>query len=216
MPNEADPACDLVLVGGVPGSGKTVAISRATDGLHRVDAVDPEHVMWWLRRRLPDRAPYRAYRWLVHLVHTLRVLTHLLSGPRCGRRLVVHDPGTRARRRSLFLAAARMGGWRPVLLYLDVDRATARNGQRIRGRVVHSFDEHWDRWQRLRVTLAAEASTGESRRAPTAEPVLLVDRTDAAEALRRLCLADEVVEVPPCGSAAPSERCGGCAAQVKA
>lgn len=186
---ETDLACDLVLVGGVPGAGKTTAIARATNGLHWVRAVDPEHIMLWLRRRLPDRAPYQAYRWLVHLLHTLSVLAHLLSGPRTGRRLVVHDPGTRARRRSLFLALARLAGWRPVLLYVDVDRGTARDGQRRRGRVVRSFSEHWDSWQRLRITLVAEASTDESRPAVRAEPVLLVDRARAAKLLRGLCLA---------------------------
>ena len=47
-------AYDLVLVGGVPGAGKTTAIARATDDLAHVRAIDPEHVTWWLRQRLPD------------------------------------------------------------------------------------------------------------------------------------------------------------------
>ncbi|HEY5978463.1 MAG TPA: hypothetical protein VIT41_02405, partial [Microlunatus sp.] len=87
---------DLVLVGGVPGAGKTTAIARATDDLAHVGALDPEHVSWWLRRRLPAAVPYRTYRWIVHAGHTLRVLGHLLNGPVAGRRLVIHDPGTRA------------------------------------------------------------------------------------------------------------------------
>lgn len=170
---------DLVLVGGVPGAGKSTAIARATDDLDHVAAVDPEHVTWWLRSRLPAAVPYRAYRWLVHLLHTLRVLVLLVNGPRPGRRLVVHDPGTRARRRSLYLSLAQLAGWRTVLLYVDVDRPAAQDGQLRRGRVVRSFDEHWASWQRLRPALVDTSDT---------DPVMLVDRDEAAATLRRLCL----------------------------
>jgi hypothetical protein len=180
---------DLVLVGGVPGAGKTTAIARATDDLDHVAAVDPEHVAWWLRRHLPSWVPYRAYRWLVHLLHTIRVLIHLLDGPVSGRRLVVHDPGTRARRRSVFLLLAHLAGWQAVLLYVDVDRPAAQDGQVRRGRVVRSFDEHWQNWQRLRPALVAGAATAaDANLEMSAEPVLLVDRTEAADVLRRLCL----------------------------
>jgi hypothetical protein len=187
---------DLVLVGGVPGAGKSTAIAGATDDLAHVRAVDPEHVTWWLRRRLPSQTPYRSYRWAVHLLHTLRVLVHLLNGPVVGRRLVVHDPGTRLRRRSLFLGLARLAGWRTVLLYVDVDRPAAQDGQRRRGRVVRSFDEHWQNWEQLRPALIAEPSAQSSAQPsadpgshPGAEPVRLVDRTEAATVLRRLCTA---------------------------
>jgi hypothetical protein len=191
---------DLVLVGGVPGAGKTTAIARATDDLAHVVAIDPEHVSWWLRRRLPAGATYRSYRWLVHLGHTLRVLAHLVGGPVAGRRLVVHDPGTRAGRRRLFLGLARLAGWRTVLLYVDVDRPDARAGQLRRGRVVRSFDEHWQSWQRLRPALMAspDPAGGAHRdhRGDQAvqvrandELVVLTDRAEAAQVLRRLCLA---------------------------
>jgi len=180
---------DLVLVGGVPGAGKTTAIALATDDLAHVRAIDPEHVTWWLRRRLPTRVPYRAYRWLVHLLHTLRVLIHLLDGPRPGRRLVVHDPGTRASRRSLFLRMAHLAGWRTVLLYVDVDRAAARSGQLQRGRVVRTFEEHWASWQHLRPALDVAART-ES----VPDPVVLAERADAADVLRRLCDSDGVAQ----------------------
>lgn len=199
---------DLVLVGGVPGAGKTTAIARATDDLAHVSAVDPEHVSWWLRRRLPG-VPYRGYRWLVHLAHTFRVLVHLLDGPRAGRRLVIHDPGTRIGRRRLFLGLARLTGWRTVLLYVDVDRPAAQDGQRKRGRVVRSFDEHWQSWQQLRPALVAStlpppaprsraaqlasAQLASAQRARVdstqSEPVVLTDRTQAADVLRVLCLA---------------------------
>jgi hypothetical protein len=184
---------DLVLVGGVPGAGKTTAIALATDDLPYVRAVDPEHVSWWLRRRLPSGVPYRAYRWLVHLLHTVRVLLHLLNGPVAGRRLVVHDPGTRAHRRGFFLRLAHLSGWRTVLLYVDVDRSLAQEGQLQRGRVVRSFEEHWLSWQHLRPALdaAARVRTPASASAhdPGADPVILVERPAAADTLRRLCLA---------------------------
>lgn len=193
---------DLVLVGGVPGSGKTTAIARATDDLVHVSAVDPEHVSWWLRSRLPG-VPYRGYRWLVHLAHTVRVLVHLLDGPRAGRRLVIHDPGTRIGRRRLFLGLARLSGWRTVLLYVDVDRPAAQDGQVRRGRVVRSFDEHWQSWQQLRPALVASTQSTLGQSTPArlmsappavadqsqAEPVVLTDRTRAADVLRALCLA---------------------------
>ena len=180
----ADHPYDLMLVGGVPGAGKTTAIARATDDLAHVRAVDPEHVTWWLRHRLPVTTPYRAYRWLVHLVHTLRALVLLLDGPRPGRQLVVHDPGTRAGRRRLFLRLAHLAGWRTVLLYVDVDRSVAQEGQRRRGRVVRSFDEHWTSWQRLRPALDLAAKEQEP-----VHRVILVERAEAPRILRRLCQA---------------------------
>lgn len=180
----ADHAYDLMLVGGVPGAGKTTAIAQATDDLAHVRAVDPEHVTWWLRHRLPVTTPYRSYRWLVHLVHTLRALVLLLDGPRPGRRLVVHDPGTRAGRRRLFLRLAHLAGWRTVLLYVDVDRSVAQEGQRRRGRVVRSFDEHWTSWQSLRPALDLAAKEQEPM-----DRVILVERTEAPRILRRLCQA---------------------------
>lgn len=179
---------DLVLVGGVPGAGKTTAIALATDDLAHIGAIDPEHISWWLRRRLPARVPYRAYRWIVHLGHTLRVLLHLLNGPVAGRRLVIHDPGTRAGRRRLFLGLAHLAGWRTVLLYVDVDRPAAQAGQVRRGRIVRSFDEHWQSWQRLRPALTAAPGQIVPGGA-AAEPVILTDRAHAANVLRRLCLA---------------------------
>lgn len=176
-------AYDLIVVGGVPGAGKTTAIATATDDLAHVEAVDPEHVSWWLRNRLPREVPYRAYRWVVHTVHTLRVLVALLDGPTVGRRLVIHDPGTRRRRRGLFLALARLAGWRMLLVYVDVDRSSAEDGQHRRGRVVRSFEEHWQSWQQLRPAL-----TGDHRPEDGTEPVRLVGRADAAAVLRGLCL----------------------------
>ncbi len=187
-PRNAPPAArrqyDLVLVGGVPGAGKTTAIARATHGLDHVRSVDPEHVNRWLRTRLPD-VPYRRYRIAVHASHTVRVLVHLLRGPVPGRQVVIHDPGTRARRRGLYHGLARLAGWRTVLLYVDVDRPAAQEGQRRRGRVVRSFDEHWEIWERLRPALAAETQPDAAPDTGSV-PVLLVDRAEAATILHEL------------------------------
>lgn len=174
----AMPPYDLVWVGGVPGAGKTTAIKAGADPV-ATETIDPEQVAHWLGRRLP-RLGYRAYRWVVHTVHTLRVVARLLAGPDHERLVVIHDPGTRILRRRLYAGLARAAGWRAVLLYLDVDRAAAQEGQRRRGRLVRSFDAHWRNWEHQRPALAAGLPDADG------EPVLLVGRADAASALRAL------------------------------
>jgi hypothetical protein len=179
---EVAEAPDVILVGGVPGAGKTTAIRRATADLVGVVVLDPEDrqraiEQWLIEQWLP--MPYRAYRWLIHLLHTVDVLVRLLRGPVVGQCLVVHDPGTRRRRRRLFVTLARARGWRTALLFLDVNRDAARTGQRIRGRVLRrsAFERHWSRWQQLRSGLVA-----------TEQDVVLVHRDDAARVLRLFCL----------------------------
>lgn len=174
-------AANLIMVGGVPGAGKTTAIEAASAGLPGVSVLDPERWQRALRRRLPRWVPYRAYRAVVHTGHTLAVLAHLLLGPLPGHRLIVHDPGTRRRRRRLFLALAVRRGWRVVLVYVDAGRDDARDGQFQRGRALRaaSFDRHWDRWQQVRGRLGGASS---------AYPEVLVDRSQATAVLRWLCL----------------------------
>jgi predicted kinase len=170
---------DLVLVGGVPGAGKSTAI-RAVGPLAGVTVLDPDHVRVWLAARLPAGLPYRSYRLLVHLVHTARVIGSLWTGPLPGRTLVVHDPGTRGHSRPLFSWLAKRRGWRTASLWIDVDRRAAQDGQVRRGRVVRrtAFERHWRRWQRLRPTLS---------RAADGAHVIVVSRSSAAAALMRLC-----------------------------
>lgn len=142
----------VVLVGGIPGAGKSTAIRRATAGRRDVQVIDSDVVRWWWRARLPARTPYRYYRWLVHTLTVVWMAVVLLRGPRADRPLVVHDPGTRPRRRRLFLRLGRFRRWNPVLVLVDVDRADAQRGQRDRRRVVRpaAFDRHWHRWRQLR------------------------------------------------------------------
>lgn len=177
-------AYDLVLVGGVPGAGKSTAIAQATADLSYVTTVDPEHASEWLRRRLPPQVRYRAYRWLVHGTHTARVIAHLLRGPAPGRRLVIHDPGTRRRRRKLLVALAHWSGWCVAQIYIDVGPAAAQEGQRRRGRIVRSFDHHWRSWEELRPTLV---TAGSGTAAYGDRVGLLVNREDTATLLRTLC-----------------------------
>jgi predicted kinase len=178
------PVARVVLVGGVPGAGKTTAIARVAGELSSMDALDPEAYRDRLRQLLPEGTDYAAYRPLVHTLHALHVLLVLLRGPVPGRTLVVHDPATRPRRRRLFAWLARRRGWDPVLVYVDVPRALAETGQVLRGRVVDpaSFAGHWARWEALRceVTGAPDALDG----ARWSE-VVLTDREGAAAALRR-------------------------------
>jgi predicted kinase len=142
----------VVLVGGLPGAGKSTAIQRATAGRTDVDVIDSDTVRRWLRSRLPNGLPYGRFRWLVHTVTVIWMAVALVRGPRFGRRLVVHDPSTRPRRRRAFAGLARLRRWSPVLMLVDVSRAEALQGQRDRHRIVRpaAFDRHWTRWQQLR------------------------------------------------------------------
>jgi predicted kinase len=178
------PAARVVLVGGVPGAGKTTAIARVAAERPAVDALDPESFREVVRRRLPEGTDYAVYRPLVHILHTLRVLRVLLRGPVPGRTLVVHDPATRPRRRRLFARLARSRGWEPVLLYVDVPRVLAETGQVLRGRVVDpvSFAGHWSRWEALRSELTGAPDALDGARW---SEVLVTDRERAAALLRK-------------------------------
>ena len=174
-----------MLVGGVPGAGKTTVIARIADEVPGVDALDPETYRDGLRRLLPAGTAYAVYRPLVHTLHALRVLLELLRGPVPGRTLVVHDPATRPGRRGLFARLARARGWEPVLVYVDVPRVLAETGQVLRGRVVDPvrFAGHWARWEELRNELV-----GAPERLDGAlwSEVVLTDRDRAEGQLRAL------------------------------
>jgi predicted kinase len=181
---ESTPAPRVVLVGGVPGAGKTTAITQVSAATPSVDALDPETFRAGLSRVLPEGAAYPAYRPMVHTLHALRVLLMLLRGPLPGRTLVVHDPATRPRRRRWFARLARLRGWDPVLIYVDVPRALAEKGQVLRGRLVDpvSFAGHWARWEALRAEVTGAADELDGARW---SEVVLTDRVGAAAALRQ-------------------------------
>src|SRR5215218_5630122 len=114
-----------VIVGGIPGAGKTTFLARAVRP-GDAEVLDSAQVRRRLRARLGPRLPYALYRPLVYALHLLRVWRALaLPGP-----LVVHDCATRGPLRRLMVRRAARAG-RPVsLVLLDVDAAVARGGQR--------------------------------------------------------------------------------------
>lgn len=184
---------DLLLVGGVPGAGKSTAIAAAAPDVVGATVLDPDALRGWFAARLPAGTPYQWYRPLCHTLHALAVLALLLLGPRrvgradvsavpgrpVRRRLLVHDPSTRPGRLRLLGRLANARGWSPFLLYVDTDAARAREGQHVRGRIVDaaSFAAHVERWCALR----DEAATGSC----AGWPCRVTDRDHAAAQVRR-------------------------------
>jgi hypothetical protein len=180
-PREAPSGTPFLLVGGLPGAGKSTALRALADDTVGVTVLDPDTHRRRLAALLPHGTPYRCYRWLVHTLHAVAVLAVLLAGPRWWHRpLAVHDPATRPIRRAAVARLARWRGWTPLLVLLDVDRDTALAGQRARGRTLRrgSFDRHWRRWSRQRPTVLGTVGGWER--------VLLVPRAAAGATLLRL------------------------------
>ncbi|MDN5763546.1 MAG: ATP-binding protein [Microlunatus sp.] len=174
------PETRLIVVGGVPGAGKTTAIAVVARE-PGVRVLDPDQIRDRLKDLLPAGTLYRRYRSLVHLTHWVRVLIAVLTGPSRSV-LVVHDPANRPVRRKLLVRLARGAGWQPTLLLIDVPRAAAETGQLVRGRVVKHpcFEGHWRRWSSLR----AEITGGGGPLDSTAwVRILMVDRSIAAATL---------------------------------
>ncbi len=168
---------DYVLVGGVPGAGKSTAIAAAAPDLVDVRLLDPDAVRAWFGAHVPAGVPYALYRPLVHLIHLLVHVWCLLRGPGAGR-LLVHDPSTRSSRLRALRRLAVWRGWTPLLVYVDTDPVVARAGQVARSRVVHGgrFAAHCRRWSGLRDEAATGACRGWSTRMCT--------RDDATDTLR--------------------------------
>ncbi|WP_369256800.1 AAA family ATPase [Geodermatophilus amargosae] len=178
------PARGLVVVGGLPGSGKTTMVRRLLGaGVPGVTSVDSEQVAaGW---RTGSRVPYRLMRPLVHARHRLRVL-RALAGP--APVVVLADPWTSRWWRPVVQAAARLAGRTVRLVLLDVSAGDAADGQRIRGRRIPEgrMRRHAARWDRY---LAAGPLPGDT---------LVLDRPGAA----RLSLGELL-------GAAPEEQAAG-------
>jgi predicted kinase len=166
-------ASDLVVVSGLPGSGKSTLMRRAVRG-PRIDSQETRD-RW--ARRMPRLLPYAIYRPLVRLAHYLRLRRALRSGAG----LVVHDCGTQAWvRRWLAREAARRDAALHLIL-LDVAPGAALAGQGARGRRVshYAFARHRRAIARLVRAVAA------GQLPPGCTSAVLLDRS-AADTLRTL------------------------------
>ncbi|MGI5170631.1 AAA family ATPase [Spirillospora sp. CA-253888] len=137
-------AGDVVVVSGLPGSGKSTLIEQSVAGADArggpVAVIDSQHVRRAWQERVPSRLPYAAYRPLVRICHYVRLGRAL--GSTGG--VVVHDCGGRAWVRRWAVRQARRRDRRVHLLLLDVPPPVAAEGQRSRRRTVsgRAFRRH--------------------------------------------------------------------------
>ncbi|MEV8392428.1 MULTISPECIES: AAA family ATPase [unclassified Streptomyces] len=164
---------DLVVVSGLPGSGKSTLIRRAAEAT----GIDSQDTRDRWARRLPGALPYAVYRPLVRIAHYAGLWRALGSGGS----VVVHDCGTQTWVRRWLAREARRRGRRLHLVLLDVSPEVARAGQRERGRGVSGYA--FARHRRAVRRLLADAETGRLPRGCAS--AVLLDR-DAAAALERI------------------------------
>jgi predicted kinase len=168
------PGPTLLLVAGIPGAGKSTLLDGLPD-MPGLIVLDSEAQRVALRPVL-GVLPYAWYRPLVHLLHRLAVLIAALSAAPT---VVVHLPATDPRTRAVVARLAVATGRSAHLLWMHVDPADARRGQRERGRLVpeRSFAGHAQRAGAATAELLAGVPAGWSS-------VTVLDRAAALEGLR--------------------------------
>ncbi|MGW1955734.1 AAA family ATPase [Streptomyces sp. NPDC001920] len=164
---------DLVVITGLPGSGKSTLMRRTVKGI-RIDSQDVRD-RW--EARMPGFLPYAVYRPLVRLAH----YAGLRRALRSGEGVVVHDCGTQAWVRGWLAREARRRGGTLHMLLLDVAPDTALEGQRERGRGVSRYA-----FLRHRTAAARLLRSVEKGHLPRGcGAAVLIDR-EAADTLRRI------------------------------
>ncbi|WP_312018767.1 AAA family ATPase [Streptomyces sp. I05A-00742] len=167
------PADAVVVVSGLPGSGKSTLIRRWSGA---ASVVDPRDVHVACEAVMPSFLPYAVYRPWARLVYVRR----LRAGVRAGGPFLVHDCGSRAWMRRWLAREAGSQGRELHLVLLDVGAAEALAGQEARGRRARPrvFDRHRRGLRRLVAALSAPgAAGGDGGPVPEAASVVLLDRT---------------------------------------
>ncbi|MFE7564572.1 AAA family ATPase [Kitasatospora sp. NPDC057500] len=142
------PAGDLLVVSGLPGSGKSTLMRRCV----RTPLIDSQLVREEYAARMPAWLPYAVYRPLVRIAHYRRLRSAVLGGGP----LTVHDCGAVPYVRQWLVRMAEKQGRRVHLVLLDASAEEARDGQRARGQAVsaYAFARHRDAARRLHRRLA--------------------------------------------------------------
>ncbi|MER5354274.1 AAA family ATPase [Kitasatospora sp. NPDC002551] len=168
------PEGDLLVVSGLPGSGKSTLMRRCV----RAPLVDSQPVREEYAARLPSWLPYAVYRPLVRIAHYRRLRRAVLAGGP----LAVHDCGAVPYVRQWLVRVAERQGRRVHLVLLDASAEEARDGQRARGQAVsaYAFARHREAARRLHRRLA-----GTGRPPAGCASAVVLDRA-GARALREI------------------------------